>query len=130
MKGTLGVCAHGTLSKRRPANLAKREWIMWVTIMGWFAPSVARLALKLAAEGFGRLQRWRDRRRKEDCPHVIFLDHERGVLVRSSTTPVSLFRQQCWQCGLVAPRAAFDYQLQVIGERVGRKTGFNWELVD
>lgn len=101
---------------------------MWATIVGWFAPSAAKWVLKLAAEGFGSLQRWRDRRQKESCPHVIVLDHERGVLVRLSTTPASLFQQQCWQCGLVAPRAAFDYHLQMIGERVNRKTGFEWKF--
>ena len=103
---------------------------MWETIVAKLAPSAAKLALSFVAGGFSRLQRWRDRRRKENCAHVIFLDHEHGVLMRSSTTPVSPSRQQCWQCGLIAPDAAFDYQLQVLGERARRKTGFEWEMID
>lgn len=103
---------------------------MWETIAARLAPSAARLGLSFVAGGFSRLQRWRDRRRMEKCVHVTFLDHEHGVLMRLSTTPASLFRQQCWQCGLIAPDAAFDYHLQVLGERAHRETGFEWEMVD
>lgn len=72
----------------------------------------------------------RERKRRDGCSHVIVHDHELGAELELSTTPVNLFEHRCWQCGGVAPRAAFRHHLNELGKTVARSTGQQWKMTD
>ena len=87
------------------------------------------LATKLVATSFSHVKRWWGQRRMRNCPHVVIEERGPGVFVQLSTTPVSLYYARCWQCGGIAPSAAFEHEMQSLGVQVARKTGFKWERV-
>ena len=80
-----------------------------------------QLATKVTSSGRKRLTHTPTK----SCGHALPHRGSGGIRLELSTTPVDIYRHQCWQCGRIAPLDVFTHDLRremtKIAHRVGLK---------